>query len=185
MLPSSAALEFQRLCEDSPRFCGSSLRFCGDLLRFCKDLPRFCGVHRRFAEIRRRFEGLGNANLGAPKCAQKYELGGVHFIFFTVNTAKYSPKFPVFVNTGRISRPYRFAEIQRRFFGGDPAPFCGNSAPFCGDPAPFCEDSPPFCGDSRPVFRAGKCEFGGAGAPKYRYRFWGVYFAFLWHHFEI
>ena len=103
---------------DLPRFCGDLPRFCQGKLLLYRSFPWFCGDSPgRFAKIHRRFAGLGNANLGAPKCAQKYELGGVHFIFFTANTAKYSPKFPVFANTGRASRPCRFAEIQRRFAG--------------------------------------------------------------------
>ena len=33
--------------------------------------------------------GTSNTNLGATK----YEFGGMYFAFFTVNTAKYSPKY--------------------------------------------------------------------------------------------
>ena len=42
-----------------------------------------------FGERERSGAGTSNTNLGATK----YEFGGMYFAFFTVNTAKYSPKY--------------------------------------------------------------------------------------------
>ena len=53
--------------------------------------------------------GTSNTNLGAAK----YEFGGMYFASFTVNTARYSPIFSVFANTGRIWRSCTSAPSHR------------------------------------------------------------------------
>ena len=63
--------------------------------------------------MRARLAGTSNASLGGAK----YVFGGVYFAFFTVNTAKYSPKYSRIANTGRIWRPCQLACVDASAMG--------------------------------------------------------------------
>ena len=117
--------------EEPPKAKGPS-PFCGDSPPFCGGASPFCRAGKCWF-------------LGAQ--APKYEPGGVFFAFFQCKCGETQPEFYVFVTTGHISRPCRFAEIERRFFRGFSAVLRefsavlrgGETALFCGDPAPFAE----------------------------------------------